>query len=259
MHIAVGFIVAAILTLTIEYNARIRTERETRAFADKVANNVFEGLLTHILTRAVFDEINSVMHSQWIRKDCEYTLTFERPRVGMPGDYCIIRRELLFTVENLTTRSIVFPIRSTYSAHPDRTPETLQSQFHSDLKINGQPPEQPIEKYMSRGSQSVVLEYPLELGPRKEATVELSGEEWSRVGAGSNSYIQGSSVVGIKVSIQNLYPEQIEDIQVFMHHPSGEDIERRFNRYSLDRAFLPGQGFEVRWSTSTSTGGQLRN
>lgn len=248
VHIQHAFIVAGILTLTIEYNARRRTEKETRGFGKRIAHNVFQGLLEHVVPGPVLDEIKSFLRASVIRRECKYVLTFDRPYSEMPADFFVIRRELSFEVENLTTHDTIFPVRSSYSAHPDRVSSGWNRQFHLALEINAKPvPE--LDKYLTVEGNSHFLEYPLRLGPHQRATVYLSGEEPSRIGAGSNSYTQGTTVIGIEVDIRNVYPEAIDQISVFMHHPSHNDTLYKNGRYFLDRAFLPGQGFEIRWRT----------
>jgi len=246
-HIPVAFLVAGILTLTIEYHARKRTQE----FERDIAADVFRGLLNHIVSPAIFDEIDSFLRAPWVRKGCEYIITFDRPYPEMPDDYFVIRRETSFEVENLTAREVDFPVKSSYSAHPDRTPEAWKRDFH--LKLVVRDTEIELAPLVSKGVDFVTLSYDLRLKPKESVRVYLCGEEPSRLEAGSNSYTQGTTAISIRVDVKNLYPDAIRDIGVYMHHPAHEQMTQWIGRYELSRAFLPGQGFEIRWRTARRT------
>jgi len=244
-HIPVAFLVAAILTLTIEYN----TAKRGQTFRDRIAKSVFEGLSKQLVPIKISDEINFLLKAPCVKKRCKYVITFAPRYPDMLEGYFVLRREMVFRVKNLTARKVEFPIVSSYSAHPDRNSEDWKRDFHLKLAVG----KEEIDRapWISRAGDFDTLNYTLVLNPNESKKVYLCGEEPSRVEAGSNSYTMSTATVGIQIDIKNLIPEVIRDISVFMHHPAFEQpgTPPWVERYGLDKAFLPGQGFEIRWRT----------
>lgn len=256
-HVGIAFLVAGVLLITLEFRAKRVLHREVLGFLDEVARNVYKALLERIVPEEVFNEMNEILRTEVIRRDCEYWITFMKPRSDMPPGYFVIRRTLTFTVENQLNKSTVFPIRSVYSGSEKLTSDAWRGrQFHTRLEINGSPVRIEEGKNLFMRDGKPVLEHPIRLGPRGSGTdsaeVLLLGEEPCFVAAGHNSYTQGTPVIGIKVTIFNEHPEAITAPSVQMNHPAREQTKHvaALSRYHLERAFLPGQGFEIGWETT---------
>jgi hypothetical protein len=256
-HAGIGFLVAGILIWTLEFNAKRLLHREVREYIDVVAEDVYKALLERLVPEEIFNEIDDILRTDVIRRDCEYIITFTKPYPGMLPGYFVIRRDLTFKVENQLNRSTTFWARSIYSGaeRPDSA-AWRGRRFHSRLEVNGK--EVVIEegKNLVIRNGLTVLEHPVHLPPLGSAEILLQGEEPCPVAASRNSYIQGTPVIGLKVTVRNGHEDLIRDPFVQMNHPAREQVKYApvLGRYVLDRAFFPGQGFEVGWQTAETSG-----
>jgi hypothetical protein len=258
-HVGVAFLVAGILLVTLEFNAKRLLHREVREFLDLVAKNVYKALLERIVPPEIFAEMNDLLRAKVIRRHCEYVITFAKPTDDLPAGYFVIRRSLSFRVENLLNISTTFPVRSVYVGYVNEEDPTVDvwkdRSYHTGLFINNK--EIPIVKgqNLSVDGDVIILDQALHLAPKGWADVILLGEEPCRTAAGKNGYVQGTPVIGIRVNVVNEFPEEIGESTVLMHHPASGKMEHfaALNRYSLDHAFLPGQSFEVRWKIKSTS------
>jgi hypothetical protein len=251
-HISIALLVGAISILGIEYNAKRRAERELDRFLnefnryrEQVAKDVFDAVLGRVVDQSVVGEIKHVLRMPFIKKGCQYTIRFLEPDGGMSSDYCILRRDLFFKVRNVSADTVDFPIRSSYTADEDLTSAAWKGRaFHLQLIVNKQ--EIPVTDYLE---DQFNLSYTLSLNPQEEAEIFLRGEEPMRIEASRSYYYQSTPMDGVEVIIENNYSRAIGEVEVQVHHPGWPQVrhDANRNRYTLDRAFLPGQGFEVIW------------
>jgi hypothetical protein len=248
LHLAIAFVVAGTITGVLEFQAQRLAEREAVRFRKQVSRDVFQALFGKIVPKEVFAELNDVLHSPIVRRDCKYRITFRPPDPGMPRDYFIIRREVTYEVENLLSQPISFVARSSHSEDLDLSAAGWKKNFHSDIFVNGK--KLPLiegENFFVEGT-AMRIAHSLMLPSRGSATIAFHGEEPSRVSAGRNSYLQATPVIGMEVDVINDYKDAIEALGVQMNHPAApEPTPNQIGRYLLERAFLPGQGFQVRW------------
>jgi hypothetical protein len=225
---------------------------ELRLFRDTVHQDASKSSVAS----AVADEINKIVLSEVTRSQCHYLLTFKAPYKGMPRGYMVVRRDLDFIVTNITDREISFPIRSSYSGDEDLSSDWWHgSLFHRKLLINDHEEIEIREgKNLFIEDGMLVLKEVVDIQPGKSKKIFITGEEPCRIDAGRNIYIQGSPVVGIWVRIENDYHRAIDSINLQMLHPGASEATRDgFGQYVLERAFLPGQGFQVTWVRKTRT------
>lgn len=222
--------------------------QEVRQFVDLYSKNAFESVLERIVPEPIFVEIQEILRTEVLRRDCEYVITLAQPYETMPPGYFIVRRELSFEVENLLNRSTTFVVRSSYMGGEELgSMSWWRRPFHLELKVNGVAVS-ISDKNLSRQDGTTVLQEEVPLPPRGKAQIFLKGEEPCRVDTGWNAYIQRTPAAGIQVDIRNEYAEAIEALGVQMHHPAAKDMMQPLSwRFVLARAFLPGQGFLVLW------------
>jgi hypothetical protein len=264
-EVGIAFLVAGVLTLTLEYNAKRLLHREVKRFLDSVAKDVYTALLERVVPEEIFDELNDILRTDVVRRNCEYHIVFAKPYSDMPKGYFVLRRTLTFTVENQLSRRTTFFARSVYAGSEDLASTAWRGRhFHSRLEVNGE--DIPLEegRNLFERDDQIVLEHPVHLGPHETAEVLLQGEEPCWIEASRTSYIQGTPVIGIRVTLQNEYPEAIGQVAVEMNHPAREEMKytAAMGRYVLDRAFLPGQGLQIFWHMAearqvTGEGGEV--
>ena len=206
LHIGVSFVVAATIIAVIELKAQRLAERETRRFRNQVSRDVFKALLGQIVPTEVVQEINNILHSEIVRRDCQYRIIFRRPNQGMSKDYFIIRREVTYKVENLLSHKTTFVARSSHSEDADLIAAHWSNRnFHLKLLVDNV--ELPLiqGKNIFIDGDSMRLAQEVTLGPRQIRSIAFHGEEPSRISAGRNSYLQATPVIGIAVDVVNEY------------------------------------------------------
>lgn len=249
LHVGIAFVVSATIIGVIEMRAHRIAARETKRFRYQVSRDVFGALMGRLVPGEVVDEINDVLHFNFVRRNAKYRIIFQRPDKGMPAGYFIIRREVSYVVQNLVPHPITFTARSTHSEDLDLAAAGWNNRnFHLKLLVNNQTV--PLEEgtNLFRTKTSMVLKQDISLDPRESKAITLYGEEPSLISAGRNTYLQASPVIGIEVDILNQYPEGVGEAEVQMNHPGTEATQQYGpGRCALSRAFLPGQGFQVIW------------
>lgn len=207
--------------------------------------------LERFVPRDLFTEISDILTKDWYRADCTYTFIFERSDPWVPSSYFTLRRSLSFKVTNLTNRTVFFPVRSSYSGDEDLSLEWLKGwSFFDQLLIDNQEIKVEPGRNLFEDGRHAVLEHLVELQPQESARIFLAGKEPCRISAARTYYTQGSSVIGVKVRMENEFVEGVEIVGVQMHHPHSEEMTRDGDCFELRRAFLPGQGFEIIWKES---------
>jgi hypothetical protein len=248
---AIAFLIAAILYAALEYNAERVAHEETIRFRDLVSKDVFQALMGRIVPGPVFHEINDILHSDVVRSDCEYVISFLKPYPEMPPGYFVIRRDVMYVVANLLSRITTFWVRSYHSNDLKLDATAWQERnFHLKLSVNGEEVPLQVGVNLFIEADAATFEYPIRLGPRESARVSFRGEEPALVSAGRNTYLQATPGIGLKVEVRNEYAEVIGPWEVQMNHPGRDEVERDdFGRYVMKRAILPGQGFQVLWKS----------
>lgn len=240
LHVAIAFIVAFILLIALEFNAKRETHQEMIEYGEQVATNVFWILLKRIIPDGIFAELASLIRSSVIKRDCKYVIVLAKPSTEQAANRMTVRRTTSFVVQNLTNFRTEYVLRS-------------EGPVHRELKVN----DQTIPLIEGRnlfpklvgGERVMSLVQPIPLGSQEEARIYLSGEETKAIEAGSNNYIQSTAVMGLSILVRNEYPERIESTDVDMLHPGRPELRRDEldSWYRFDRAVLPGQGFQITW------------
>jgi len=224
---------------------------EFNRYQERIATNVFDAVLGRIVPAEVFHEINDILHSEIVRRDCKYRIIFKEPYPGMAKDHFVIRREVRYIVENRLSRETIFAVRSTHSEDVDLAAAGWTGRdLHLALLVDDQPVElkHGVNLLVEAERNFSRLVHQITLGPRESRSITLHGEEPCLISAGRNTYLHATPVLGIEVEIWNDYKEMIGTSGVQMNHPAAGEAKRDgIGRYVLERAFLPGQGFQVTW------------
>ncbi len=196
---------------------------------------------------ALADEINNVLHTDFVRSDCKYRVIFKPPDPGMPQGYFVIRRELRYIVTNLLNRKTTFVARSAHSEDIDLVAAGWENRnFHLQLMIDDkQVALVPGKNLFVEPRNFTRLEHEISLEPWESRSISLHGEEPCRVSTGRNTYLQATPVLGIEVEVWNDYKGVIGTWDIHMNHPGADEVRANgIGRFVLSRAFLPGQGFQ---------------
>lgn len=213
-------------------------------YREQVAKDVFNAVLGRVVDESLVREVKYLLGMPFMKSECQYIIRFLKPYGEMSKDYCILRRDLNFVVKNISEKPIEFPVHSSYTTDEDLDAVGWTRPIHLKLSVGGK--SIPVEEFLK---DPFTLSYGVELKAQESVNIFLRAEEPMSIEASRSFYTQNTPVSGIEVVIENNYPEAIGEVSVKMHHPGWDqadsDIDR--SRYSLGRAFLPGQGFEVIW------------
>lgn len=249
LHISIAFMVAGTLIVLIESKARNIAARETREFREQVSMDVFTSLFGRIVPKEVVNEIEGFLRYNIVRRDCKYLITFMKPHKDMPEDSFVIRRQVTYWVQNLLNEPLIFEVRSSHSEDIDVDSEVWKGRkFHLGLRVGEE--DIPLEDGVN-----VKVEPPfvriiqnVHLKPRERKEISFYGEEPAIISSSRISYLQATPVTGIDVTVVNQYSERVELSEVQMNHPGGDQMKSNgLGWFALERAFLPGQGFQVAW------------
>lgn len=233
-----------------------RFDKEFARYRDRVSKAVFEAVLGRVVHESIVEEVKEFLRGAFMKTECQYTIRFLGPYEEMSKDYCVLRRDLSFTVTNVSSGSETFSISSSYTADEDLDSAAWRGRpFHLELSVNGK--DIPKEKYLE-DERGFNLKYEVPLGPQESAKIFLRGEEPMHIEASRSFYYQNTPVDKLEVIIENNYESAIGQVDVQVHHPGYAQVKHdpHRNRYLLERAFLPGQGFEVIWKPAEKRAGK---
>lgn len=258
LHIAIAFVVSATVIGVIEIRAHKIGVQETKRFRNLVSKDVFQALLGRIVPPEVFHEINDILHKEIVRRDCKYRILFQKPYPDMAEGYFVIRREVTYSVHNLLNQEVEFKILSSHSEDLDLDAAGWQHRpFHRALFVDGRDVELKEGVNLKVDQSSSRLCHKVTLGPGESKNISIHSEEPTPVSAGRNTYLQATPVIGIEVEILNNLDDVIGSFEVHMNHPKASETRpNNIGSVILDRAFLPGQGFQVVWKEKQKKGAE---
>jgi hypothetical protein len=224
-----------------------RLAEEFTPYQERIARDVFEAVLGRLVNEGLVDEIKQLLQVPFMKTKCHYTIRFMKPYDEMSTGWCVLRRDMSFVVTNIGQETRDFTVRSSYTSDEDFASAGWgERPVHLGLSVNGE--DIPVERFLT-DERGYELAYSVRLEAHQSARIFLRGEEPMRVEASRSYYQQGTPADALDVLIENNYSEAIGPIEVQMHHPGRSQMEydRHREHYSLRRAFIPGQGFEVIW------------
>jgi hypothetical protein len=256
LHLAIAFVVAIVIIITVEIYSSRRTHREINQYRDSIAREVWSALSGRLVPPTIVDEIQGILKAQAIKENVSYTLTFMRYE-GLPSNAIVLQRKLAYTVRNLTRRRISHPIRSMIqNVRQDVTCHTkagvtLTLPRHVELRVDGVVvPLSEDAKTLQKNSQGQLrnLVYDVDLGKTKDrAEVYIFTEEQLLIG-GENHYLQLVPVTGLTVTVENKLEDVIKVRDVQLGHPNwSEFVPGADGVYRYNGAVLPGQGIAISW------------
>src|ERR1700681_1864953 len=170
LHIAIAAIVAFILILTLEFNARRFSLREEVQFRGLISRDVFQALFGRIVPPEVIYEIDDILRRDTIRRKCQYRITLQS-KAGMPPGYFVLRREVMFEVENLLKREVEFEAQSSHSDDEDLGSSAWpHANFHVGLLVDNRPVKLTTKNLVVEGNVTR-LTHKVRLGPGEKKQV----------------------------------------------------------------------------------------
>jgi hypothetical protein len=229
--------------------ARISIKNQEEGSEDHIRHNTLADIYLDHVPAPIIAEIKDILAIDYIRTDCQYTFTFRQPYDWMPEGYFVLQRDLTFEVRNLTREDLYFPVRSAYSGDEDLTSKEWHGfKPHVFLSIDDHQIDLIEGKNLFWKNGVFYLERVVRLGPADSSKICLIGEEPCRVEADHIVYVQRSAAIGMSIKIKNEYRKVIDSVSVQMHHPGMfNEVKHEDDKYILNRAFLPGQGFQLQW------------
>jgi hypothetical protein len=264
LHLSIAFVVAIVIVFTVELYSAARTRREITEYREAVAREVWTALSGRLVPPQIVDEIHGILKADAIKDDVQYVLTFLRYE-GLPPDLIVLRRNVSYTIRNVTRRKVAHPVRSLiHSVYPDmvcrdKSGAHVTVPRHIEFKIDGQSiqlNEASKTLHKNRHGHLRDLRYDVDLGRTKSSVrVFISTEEQVPL-SGSNAYIQTVPVTNLTVSVENKIDDVIRVIEVQLAHPNYEEFSKDENgTYRYAGGILPGRSLAVLWEPLSPTGG----
>jgi hypothetical protein len=254
VHLAIAFVVAVIIIVTVESSSASRTRREVRDYRDAVAREVWQAIFGRLVPQEIAKELDTIMKATVVKDDCRYVLTLKPAYTGMKEGFLVIRREVTYTLRNITNHRMTHPINvSIHNEYEDMNAQdedgtAITLPRHLDLKIDKATPPGGIAAFLKDDEfgRKRKLDYDINLGPGEAKELYLCNEEQARV-TDQNLYVQLGFVISLQLFIQNHHPGIVVD-QAQLHHPNWKSFTPGADgTYRHIGAILPGQSFVVRW------------
>ena len=254
VHIAIALLVAVILVLLVDASSAAEIERRVERYIGSVAESVWAAVLRRVLPEGIAREIDEVSRTRVIKRDCRYTLTFCRPYPGLGDDQIVLRRELVYELENITSGPERHPIRAVITSETPPVPvdggegEEISLPRHSGYSIDGKSVALEGVLYEDQDGNHFVLkdEVAIEEGVRRE--VYLCTEEAMPL-QGKNTYTQAIPALGLSLVIKNDLSDLISVTNVTLSHPRGGEFTKKHDgSYRFNGGILPGQSISIFWS-----------
>lgn len=271
LHAAIALGVAGLLILSVEIYTKRNLRREfgdftrsleTRfsmtanaleAYQKQIAESVWSALSKRLIPRAISSEVERIIKTTVVMEDRLYTLTIGALQSSdLPPDTFILRRELSFTVRNVSGEEgypyqfrsrIVNPVEDLTIT---QNGETLRLPCHRLLKVN----DETIDLSNASGSDKRRIAYVIVLPKDGTARICTVHEEPCRF-TDTQVFATSVPVNRLTLRIINNYPN-IEVVNVTLYHPTASFENRQQGLWIYNGGLLPGQGFAVSWRQQTS-------
>jgi len=254
LHVSIAFMVAFILTLLVEYNAKLISDREARRQQSKIASNVYSAVMDRLVPPVVARELESILKKPVVKELCIYTLSFLRPYAGLGPSYFVLRREVTFHLKNLLTHALDYPLDSYIEK------EFIESKLVSDgdrhfavprhikLTVKGEEIKLRDGLNLHVEKRYIHLEHSVNLAAGETVEIYLSGEEVMPLNDGKSTYVQLTPITNLEVVVHNNYEEKLSIGGIQLNHPRWESFKpSQDGIYRFSGGILPGQGFEITW------------
>lgn len=255
LHLSIAFVVSIIIIVTVEFYAARRTKREILEYRKSVAKEVWQAILGRLIPPSITRELDGILKADVVKEDCRYVLTLKPPYKGMSEDLLVIQREILYTLKNITSEAIAYPITSFIAnAHDDIPVEDVNgTKFmvprHIAIRINDEVPEGGIDNVVGKDEKGRPrnLEHVVMLSDQGRVQVYLCNEEPMEV-RGTNVYTTLTLVDALTVIVKNDYSQKVMVNPLRLHHPNWKDFKPGADGvYKYVGGLLPGQSFGVSW------------
>lgn len=266
IHLAIAGIVALVLIYFIETQIRKFNQRELSEFRKQITDDVWQAICSRLVPSQVTRQIEAILQSDFVKKDVHYTITLD----DIPGDlvdskddessrWILLKRELNFTVHNISGSNSVYPFRTAILTNDDKCKSVvIKSNMHG-FKLGEQLAFPRHEFLTIRGDKKDLqdankysVEHTINLEPQESCEVSHTCFELLRVNDEAY-YIQTVPLIGLDVMVSNLIPNRVSIGDIYLSHPEREFFKEKkthghAKRYILEgKAVLPGQMFSVHW------------
>jgi hypothetical protein len=253
-HLAIAFIVAVIIIVTVESSSASKTRREVREYRDSVAKEVWQAIFGRLVPEEITKELDSILKTTTVKENCRYVLTIKPRYPGMPEGFLVIRREVTYTLRNITPGEISRPLKiSIHNQYGDMAAKDdggkpIMLPRHVDIKIDGKAPAGGLEACLKDDEfgrkRNLNCDIPLRVGEAKE--IYLCNEEQARL-SDQNLYVQLGLLTSLQLFVKNFH-DGIVVHPAQLHHPNGRQFKAGDDgMYQHSGGILPGQSFIVRW------------
>jgi hypothetical protein len=256
LHLSIAFVVAVVVMLAVEMQSTRRRTREMKAHRTAIAESVWQAVVGRMVPETVVREIDAILKVDFIRERCRFTVTFQKPYEGMDPGFIVVRREVVYTLVNVTGSSIQAPIRSQISpvhAHIEGQidGERRRVARHLRLKVG----QLTIPLSLERGTLTkdehgdpLVMSYDLRMDVGARVEIYICSEE-ALQRRDQCGYFQLTPIDGLTFTINDSAVKDLVEVQeVRLAHPNWRAFKPSEDGvYSYEGALLPGQGVVFRW------------
>lgn len=288
VHLAIAGIVALIVILFIERQIRKINKRELAEFQgtfdekikdleahhekeladyrDAVSKDVWRAVFNRFVPKEVTQQLEMVVDFDFVKRGARYRITLDE----LPGEtieqqkikndeLILVKRELWFSVQNISGREIQYPFRCKLLCHNDMQMNiainTNSGPFPSGQKI-GFPRHQQLRLDgasidLNGREEQIEINELVTLSTTEPIEVYHAYYEVLRT-SDETYFLQKSPVLGLEVTVSNRIPDRINVYDIYLAHPERTAFIRMEpppdeQWVFEERALLPGQMFAVRW------------
>jgi len=275
IHLITAGFVAFIIIKFIESGIRKLNQDELESFRKKITDNVWQAVCSRLVPEEVTKQIEGVLQLNFVKENVRYVITLEslpgqlEDIQGEENEWVLLKRELSFSIRNISGRSINYPFETTILTTADKRKnikihtnnhhgfqhdQALQFPRHALLSIRGE--EQTLEK-----PENPTINSQIALDPGDSCEISHTCFELLR-NNDEAYYVQTVPLIGLDVTVRNSIPHRVNVEKVYLSHPDrkyfvSKPMQGNAKRYVFEhKAILPGQMFSVRWEEVAGEDGQ---
>ncbi|MEQ9617716.1 MAG: hypothetical protein RIG61_00900 [Deltaproteobacteria bacterium] len=261
-HLALAFIIAAIVIIFVELPSEWRNYKIIIEYANLISNSVWKAISNRSITSPITEELDAIIKMDVIRREFKHKITFIIEGYSdLPDNHMIVRSEVEYLIYNLTgKKDHPYVIRSDASnlMYPQlikvlKDGKTYFLPGHIGLAIDN------IEKnlneiFKSKDPDRRNLEHVMKLPEEKDKPrkIQIIKEDILKYPNDFDLWVLYELTEDLTINLENQVSGLVSSDHVTMklNHRRGKEFTKTLfkNEWTFKGGLLPGQSYYASWN-----------